>query len=142
MSKLEDRSLNPLAQQARDGVRANLESGLPVSVTGIDGVEVELPAAAAESLLEVLSVLSEGKAVHVVAHESELSTVEAAELLNVSRPYLIKLAESGIIPFRKVGKHRRLRFADVMAYKTQTMCDRSAALDELVTQAQTLDMGY
>lgn len=73
---------------------------------------------------------------------AELTTDEAANVLNVSRPFLIKLLEEGSIPFRKVGEHRRIRMEDVMAYKTAIDQEREGVLDQLVAEAQEHDMGY
>ena len=73
---------------------------------------------------------------------AELSTVQAAEVLNVSRPFLIKLLEDGAIPHRKVGKHRRVRMEDVMSYKAAIDTEREAVLDQLAADAQEQDMGY
>lgn len=63
-------------------------------------------------------------------------------MLNVSRPYLIKLLEENAIPHRKVGKHRRIRMEDVMAYKTRIDRERESVLDQLAMEAQQGDMGY
>jgi excisionase family DNA binding protein len=71
-----------------------------------------------------------------------ISTKQAAEFLNVSRPHIVKLLESGRIPFTKVGTHRRIRVEDFLAYKEKMEKKRSNALDKLATEAQDLEMGY
>jgi excisionase family DNA binding protein len=101
-----------------------------------------LPLAVQELLVTLLAEMSAGHAVRLVSDETELTTQEAADLLNVSRPFLIDLMEKGEIPYRKVGTHRRTLLGDVMAYKQRSVAEREAALNALVAQAQEEDMGY
>lgn len=109
-----------------------------------DGSEqdVVIPAAAYSLLIDILSQMAQGNAVTIIPIHAELTTQEAADILNVSRPFLIKLIEASVIPCRKVGRHRRIRFEDLMNYKQQTDTQRMQALDELADQAQELNMGY
>jgi excisionase family DNA binding protein len=104
--------------------------------------QVELPTSALRLLVDILGELADGNAVQVVPVHAELTTQEAADLLNVSRPHLVKLLEGGALPFHRTGKHRRIRFADLMAFKDQRDRDSEEALDELARQAQDLGMGY
>ena len=80
--------------------------------------------------------------VTIVPENAELTTVEAAEVLNVLRPFVIKLLDEKKIPFRKVGKHRRIRMEDVMAFKAAIDSERPSVLDQLAAEAQEQGMGY
>ncbi|MCK9488333.1 MAG: helix-turn-helix domain-containing protein [Xanthomonadales bacterium] len=104
--------------------------------------QVELPTSALRLLVDILAELADGNAVKVVPIHAELTTQEAADLLNVSRPHLVKLLEEGALPFHKTGKHRRVRFADLMQFKADRDRNSTRALEELAGQAQELDMGY
>ena len=103
---------------------------------------VELPAPAAEMLVEILENMAAGSPVAVLRQDAELTTQQAADFLNVSRPFLVNLLETGAVPFRKVGTHRRVRFDDLRTYKEVTDDARRKALDELAADAQEMDMGY
>ena len=103
---------------------------------------LELPKGAAALLMDILEAMATGRGVTLIPENAELTTVQAAEILSVSRPFLIKLLEENAIPHRKVGKHRRIRMEDVMAYKARIDREREAVLDQLVTDAQAQDMGY
>lgn len=101
-----------------------------------------IPLAALRLLRVILDEMAQGNAVTLTPVHAELTTQESADMLHVSRPFLIKLLESGDLPYRKVGRHRRVRFDDLMAYKQRIDAERSEVLDELVSQAQELGMGY
>lgn len=89
------------------------------SVTSTHGVEVVLPAEALQLLLRVLTHMANGSAVTVLPVEAEPTTQQAADLLCISWPYLVRLLDEGAIPFHEVGTHRRVRAADVIAYREQ-----------------------
>ena len=103
---------------------------------------VSIPKSAFRLLTEILAEMARGNAVALVSIHAELSTRQAAEILNVSRPFLVRLLEEGKIPFRKVGTHRRILFQDVIAYKRRIDENRLKVLEELTAQAQQLEMGY
>ena len=122
---------------------AKPKQSLTVHVTDTEHSEpIELPAGAVGLLLDILEAMAAGRGVTLIPEDAELTTVEAADILNVSRPYLIRLLENGDMPFRKVGAHRRIRLEDVMAYKEKVDQERESVLDELVEDAQDQNMGY
>jgi excisionase family DNA binding protein len=99
-----------------------------------------IPAAAYRLLVDALAQMARGNAVSLVPIQSELTTQAAADLLNVSRPYLIKQIELGAIPCHKVGTHRRINFNDLMVYKNQIDLAAAAGLDEMVAISQELGL--
>ncbi|VHO04227.1 helix-turn-helix domain-containing protein [Candidatus Rhabdochlamydia sp. T3358] len=103
---------------------------------------VTLPFSAFKLLISILNSMAEGNAVTLIPVHAELTTQEAANLLHVSRPYLIRLLEERKIPFRKVGTRRRILFQDLMNYKAKIDNARRKTLNELSEEAQNLDMGY
>lgn len=100
--------------------------------------DATIPATAYRLLVDILTQMSQGNAVTIIPIHAELTTQEAADLINVSRPFLIKQIESGAIPHHKVGRHRRVRFTDLMEYKKNIDMARSKILDELVEESQRL----
>ncbi len=85
--------------------------------------------------------MAAGRGVTIITQNAELTTVQAAEVLNVSRPFLIKLLDQEKIPHRKVGRHRRVLMEDVTNYKAAIDAEREAVLDRLVAEAQEQDRG-
>lgn len=113
-----------------------------VSSEKSEEIEVTLPAEALHLLVRILSHMANGDAVTLMPVQAELTTQKAADLLGVSRPYLIRLLEDGTIPHRKVGTHRRVRAVDLVAYRQKDDVERREALDGLTAEAQELGLGY
>jgi excisionase family DNA binding protein len=109
---------------------------------GHDTDAVAIPPSALTLFMRLLEEMAHGNAVTLLSMHAELTTQQAADLLNVSRPYLVHLLEEGKLPYRKVGTHRRVQVRDVLVYKEQTDTERRQALDELAAEAQTLGLGY
>lgn len=105
-----------------------------------NGEEVPIPEYAYQVLRQVIQLMASGQAVSVVPQEREMTTQEAADLLNVSQPFLVKLLDEGKIPYIKVGSHRRIRFQDLMTYKKQRDTKRSKLVDNLIQMSQ--DEGF
>ncbi len=118
------------------------QASLALEVEGGLHASVPIPAAVLKLLQGILVQMAQGNAVTLVPVHAELTTHQAADLLNVSRPFLIVRLEQGEIPFRKVGTHRRIRLSELMAYKQEIDQQRATALDALAAQAQELGLGY
>jgi excisionase family DNA binding protein len=128
------RSLRAVTQHRGGVVRLQPEGAAEQAVV--------VPAQAVELLMRVLAHLANGDAVTIMPVRAEITTQQAAELLNVSRPYLIKLLDEGKLPHRKVGTHRRVLLKDLLEYKRQDEAERREALAELTAEAQKLGLGY
>lgn len=125
------------AEQLRTIIASQLDAtgGAQISIKapGEDTRTVVLTPALAASFMELLRLVSSGQGFRIIPLEADLTTQEAADLLNVSRPYLIKLLENGEVPFVKTGRHRRVRASDLFDYKRKRDVARSAALDALAS---------
>ncbi|QDU30836.1 Helix-turn-helix domain protein [Anatilimnocola aggregata] len=115
---------------------------LRVKIEGDDAETIELPHAALRLLANILAQMAQGNAFTVIPVHAELTTQQAAEVLNVSRPFVIGLITNGKLPCRQVGTHRRILFRDIMNFKNKIDEDRMKVLDELAKEAQELNMGY
>jgi len=136
-----------LAQQSsRILLNVFVKSSKSIEIKFTDGDQcdnmVKVPSSAFKLFLEILVEMGEGNAVNVTSVRPELTTQQAADLLNVSRPYLIRLLEEKKIPFHKVGTRRKILRQDILNYKAKIDEARRKVLDELAAEAQTLDMGY
>ena len=106
-------------------------------------INIEIPVAAMQMLIEIMQQISQGKPVSIIPANAELTTQQAADFLNVSRPYFVKLLEEGELPHRKIGTRRRVQFKDLVEFKAQDMGRRIKASDKLSTLSQEIahDLG-
>jgi excisionase family DNA binding protein len=132
-----------LAKELGEKLAAHQGSELRLELkTGNASEELVLPPPALRLLLRALTEMGQGNAVTLTPVRAELTTQQAADLLNVSRPHLVKLLDEGSIPSRKVGTHRRVQLEDLLAYKREFQALRQAALSELAALSQDLGLGY
>lgn len=106
-----------------------------------DGNEVKLPASLSSLVEEVATTISNGDSLALVPVAAELTTQQAAELLNVSRQYLVRLLDAEQIPYRRIGTHRRVQARDLLMYKRKRDAERRARLRELTELTEELG-GY
>lgn len=126
----------------RGAIRERRPAVLWVEPEGAPRVAVPLPAQAFDLLLRILAHLANGDAVTLLPVHTEVTTQQAADLLNVSRPHLIKLLDEGKVPFRKVGTHRRVPLRELLEFKRRDDAERRALADELTAEAQRLGLDY
>lgn len=140
----EEAALAKLCSQELAGVLAT--NGDEQSFSFIDKSgktrNIVLPKPALNLFIEVLTQLGEGNIVQITPIHAELTTQQAADMLNMSRPSLIKLLDEEAIPFSRTGNRRKVAYADVMTYKESLLEKRLASLDELSALDQEIDMGY
>jgi excisionase family DNA binding protein len=137
------------AEQARAALRAlsalrrRGSRAIQVRPEGSErGTSVTVPLAAFDLFLAVLAQMADGNAVTIVPVHAELTTQQTADLLNVSRPHVVRLLEEGRIPSRRVGAHRRVRAEDAIAYRRREEARRKQILDELTSEAEKHGLGY
>lgn len=135
MSALKAVNLDP---QERGTAREALRT--LAAATGPGALAVTIPDAARQPLLQILSLIVEGHAPRVLSDDEELTTQEAADLLKVSRPTLLKRLEEGEIPWHWVGSHRRMKVVDVLAYRERRDQSALSALQELVAEEEELGL--
>lgn len=111
-------------------------------LVGPDGSEVEIPASAFAALQALVHDMAQGLTITLIPHDKELTTKEAADILNVSRPFLIRLLDRGELPYHRIGTHRRLRVEDVLAYREQRALQRREKLRELTRLSEEAEGGY
>lgn len=104
-----------------------------------DGEQIEAPESLSALIQEAVPYLAEGKSVSVVSDDTVLTTQEAADLLGMSRPYIVSLAERGVIPFTKVGTHRRFTLANILAYKKE-LERREQKLEEIARLSEEMHL--
>jgi excisionase family DNA binding protein len=128
-----------LARQAFRRIQSAPDDRAPMRLMSPQGDPLELPADAAQLILDILGHMARGDAVTLIPVHAELTTQQAADLLNVSRPTLVKLLEEGRLTFQKPGRHRRIKFEEVMRYKQESERARNNALDELAAIGEDIE---
>lgn len=104
--------------------------------------DIIIPASALKLLVNLLTEMAQGNAVTIMPLHAELTTQQAADLLNVSRPFFINLLKDGKIPFKKVGRHRRVAARDVIVFKETQEKAAGNAMEVLASEALKLKLGY
>lgn len=128
-ASLRERTLLPPEQPDR---LSRMLPSLTPALVAPDGSHVELPPEIFEVLRDVVQAMAQGLAITIVPQHTVLTTSEAAQLIGVSRPTLVRLLEAGEIPYEQPSRHRRIRLADVLAYQDRARRARAAGLDEMV----------
>lgn len=130
-----------LAASALRGLDAALDADTPVRLSlGEPGGEVEVPRSVLAALARVLDSFAHGEGVTLVPAHAELTTQQAADALNVSRPFLIGLLDAGQIAYRTVGTHRRVKAASLVRYLREDDARRVVVADELAAEAHALGL--
>jgi excisionase family DNA binding protein len=104
--------------------------------------EIKLDEEIFDLMRRILIDLSQNRAIQILPHDMELTTIQAAEFLQVSRPHLVKLIQAGKLPCRLVGTHRRIKLIDLMAYRRETDAVSAAAREQMTKDAEANGWGY
>jgi excisionase family DNA binding protein len=132
-----------LAKESGRLLAACIGRGETARLRVIDGEkEIDVPISALRMLEQILAQMAMGNGVTIIPVHAVLTTQEAADFLNVSRPFLVALVERGELAFTKVGTHRRIQFKDLLEYRNRTLANSKKALNELAADAQEFGMGY
>lgn len=131
-----------IAKAAADKLRTVAKSGhdIKISVQGEADVIVPLPARAVDLIFRILETMGEGVPISVIPHQAELTTQQAADYLNVSRPFLVQQIEADKLAYRKVGSHRRIKFSDLVEFENNSKVKQSAAMKRINDLAQELSL--
>jgi excisionase family DNA binding protein len=145
-STLRERTVLPpdnpadLVRFARGMADADAEAPARAKLVGPDGSQLDIPAELYELLRDVVGALSQGMAISIAPHNTMLTTQEAADLLNISRPTLVRLLTDGEIPHSLRGRHRRVLLRDILDYSERTRTERRRALDQMAADAEDDDL--
>jgi excisionase family DNA binding protein len=151
MSSLSDQAQEPfiatneealIAREAAVRLKPLADAQVDVEVRAAEHAEIvaALPARAVRLITEFLTAMADRKPVALLPHTAELTTQQAAEFLNVSRPYVVGLIDKDEIPHRMVGTHRRVLLSDLIAYKKKSDARRKDAIAKMVAEAQKLGL--
>lgn len=110
----------------------------PPALIGPDGAQVPIPLSAYRALHEIVHHMAQGNSITLVPRPTELTTQQAAEILNISRPFLIRLLDGEEIPYRMAGTHRRIKLEDVLEYRERRSGKRRSAIERLAEKSQEL----
>jgi excisionase family DNA binding protein len=136
IAKESSRKLAPLAGQTAPTIQVQVaQGGKPPEI-------IDLPSSAMKLLVRILTEMGKGNAVTLMPIHAQLTTQEAAEILGVSRPFLVKELKDGKLAYQMVGTHRRIEYKDLLEYKEKLRACSNAAMQELADLAQEHKMGY
>lgn len=133
-------SIKSLAKSEEKAIK-NKSNVVNITIQGSNEL-VSIPLKALKLLKSIIGSMAEGKSIALMPTDAEITTQQAAEILNVSRPHVIKLLEKGDIPFKKVGSHRRILLQDLLDYEVKFKNKRRKLLNALTKEAQKLNLGY